>query len=114
MDSKQIILKENETIDNFKHLSINVKINSPYVFVKNIKINTPKLSKYLEKHNIVVLSDGGVDAHRGKSEQVYIYLNDVDKKSLMSIIKDFKYVIIWAIIWNKTDKEIFYFNDYLK
>ena len=73
MDSKQIILKENETIDNFKHLSINVKINSPYVFVKNIKINTPKLSKYLEKHNIVVLSDGGVDAHRGKSEQVYIY-----------------------------------------
>lgn len=114
VDSKQVTLEENETINNFKHLSINVKIKSPYGFVKNIKISTPQLSEYLEQSNVVVLSDGWIDAYKERTENVYIYLNNTDKKSLMNRLKDFKYIITWANIWNKTDKEIFYFNDYLK
>ena len=49
-----------------------------------------------------------------KTEQVLVYLNNVDEKSLKNILKDFKYVLQWSNIWNKIEKVNYYFNDYLK
>ena len=114
LDSNQIILEENKDIDNFKYLSVNVKIKDPYILVKNVKISSPGLEQYLDNNNIVILSTGGVDAYMEKTEQVLVYLNNVDEKSLKNILKDFKYVLQWSNIWNKIDKVNCYFNDYLK
>ena len=114
LDSNQIILEENKEIDNFKYISVNVKIKAPYILVKNVKISTPGLEQYLDNNNIVILSTGGVDAYMEKTEQVLVYLNNVDEKSLKNILKDFKYVLQWSNIWNKIEKVNYYFNDYLK
>ena len=114
LDSNQIILEENKEIDNFKYISVNVKIKAPYILVKNVKISTPGLEQYLDNNNITILGTGGVDAYMEKTEQVLVYLNNVDEKSLKNILKDFKYVLQWSNIWNKIDKVNCYFNDYLK
>lgn len=114
LDSNQIILEENKDIDKFKYLYVNVKIKAPYILVKNVKISTPGLEQYLDDNNIIILGTGGVDAYMEKTEQVLVYLNNVDEKSLKNILKDFKYVIQWSNIWNKIDKVNCYFNDYLK
>lgn len=114
LDSNQIILEENKDIDKFKYLYVNVKIKAPYILVKNVKISTPGLEQYLDDNNIIILGTGGVDAYMEKTEQVLVYLNNVDEKSLKNILKDFKYVLQWSNIWNKIDKVNCYFNDYLK
>ena len=115
LNSNQIIVEENKDIDKFKYLSVNVKIKAPYILVKNVKISTSGLEEYLENNNnITILSTGGVDAYMEKSEQVLVYLDNIDEKSLKNILKDFKYSIEWSNIWNKIYKENYYFNDYLK
>lgn len=117
LNNNQIIVEENKDIDidKFKYLSVNVKIKAPYVLVKNVKISTSGLEEYLENNNnITILSTGGVDAYMEKSEQVLVYLDNIDEKSLKNILKDFKYSIEWSNIWNKIYKENYYFNDYLK
>ena len=117
LNNNQIIVEENKDIDidKFKYLSVNVKIKSPYILVKNVKISTSGLEEYLENNNnITILSTGGVDAYMEKTEKVLVYLNNVDEKSLKNILKDFKYVLQWSNIWNKIDKVNCYFNDYLK
>lgn len=114
LDINQIILEENKDIDKFKYLYVNVKIKAPYILVKNVKISTPGLEQYLDDNNIIILGTGGVDAYMEKTEQVLVYLNNVDEKSLKNILKDFKYVIQWSNICNKIDKVNCWFNDYLK
>ena len=117
LNNNQIIVEENKDIDidKFKYLSVNVKIKAPYILVKNVKISTSGLEEYLENNNnITILSTGGVDAYMEKSEQVLVYLDNIDEKSLKNILKDFKYSIEWSNIWNKIYKENYYFNDYLK
>ena len=114
LNNNQIILEENKDIDKFKYLYVNVKIKAPYILVKNVKISTPGLEQYLDDNNIIILGTGGVDAYMEKTEQVLVYLNNVDEKSLKNILKDFKYVLQWSNIWNKIDKVNCYFNDYLK
>ncbi|MBQ8997089.1 MAG: hypothetical protein IJ086_00180 [Clostridium sp.] len=104
LDINQIILEENKDIDKFKYLYVNVKIKAPYILVKNVKISTPGLEQYLDDNNIIILGTGGVDAYMEKTEQVLVYLNNVDEKSLKNILKDFKYVIQWSNICNKIDK----------
>ena len=113
LNGNQIIVEKNKDIDKL-NLSVNVKIKAPYILVKNVKISTPGLEQYLENNNITILSTGGVDAYMEKSEQVLVYLDNIDEKSLKNILKDFKYSIEWSNIWNKIYKENYYFNDYLK
>ena len=67
LDSNQIILEENKEIDNFKYISVNVKIKAPYILVKNVKISTPGLEQYLDNNNITILGTGGVDAYMEKN-----------------------------------------------
>lgn len=114
LNGNQITSQENKNIDNFKYLSATIKIKAPYIFVKNIKINTYGLEQYLNNNNIKILGDGTIDTHMEKREQVLVYLNNIDERTLKNILKDFKYVVEWSNIWNKINKENYYFNDYLK
>ena len=113
LNGNKIIVEKNKDIDKL-NVSVNIKIKAPYILVKNVKISTPGLEQYLENNNITILSTGGVDAYMEKSEQVLVYLDNIDEKSLKNILKDFKYSIEWSNIWNKIYKENYYFNDYLK
>lgn len=48
------------------------------------------------------------------NQQVEIYMPNGNEEQLKDILREFRYIVSWSSLWNKPNKEVYYFNDYLE
>lgn len=111
------VKSENKEIERFKHISVEINVKTPFGLIKNVHIDRVMLEEYLRDNNSVQILSGGSYQHgnqREYAEEIGIYLNDITEDELRNILSDFKYKVKWTNMWNESNEEIYYFNDYEK
>lgn len=114
------VLSQDNGIDKFRHIDLEVKVTVPAALIKHASIEPSQryiITPYLKDNNkMLLLSGGGSWNGDGRyfNENVEIYMKDISEDELRKILGDLKVKVTWQNIFNKSDDKIYYFKDYLK
>ncbi|HVJ47628.1 hypothetical protein [Desulfitobacterium sp.] len=117
LENKQMV-SQNKGIEKFKHISVDIKVTTPFgpAIINSINLEKDSLRQYLIKDDrIQTLSGGGSDdTYKNEySDHIEIYLKDISEEQLRTLLKDFKVKVTWQNIWHSYNERIFYLGDYL-
>ena len=110
------VVSEKKTRDNCRYIYVQVKVVTPLLLFKNVKIEKDTLQEYMSKssNDVQFLGRYYSDDKKEYFDGIDVYSDGISDEKLKNIFKDYKIEVSWIDLWNGQSNEIYYLKDYFK